>query len=70
MKKLLSFFAIAALLLLASCQSLPPTQLTAEDFNWAAEQTINQMLQSGKVTQEQVNRATQIANQMKGMLHK
>ncbi|MBR4518418.1 MAG: penicillin-binding protein activator LpoB [Victivallales bacterium] len=47
MKKLLSFFAIAALLLLASCQSLPPTQLTAEDFNWAAEQTINQMLNSG-----------------------
>ena len=47
MKKLLSFFAIAALLLLASCQSLPPTKLTAEDFNWAAEQTINQMLNSG-----------------------
>lgn len=41
-----------------------------QSFNGDPNQTINQMLQSGKVTQEQVNRATQIANQMKGMLHK
>lgn len=33
-------------------------------------QTLNQMLQSGRVTQEQVNRAVQIANQYKGMLPK
>ena len=39
-----------------------------QSFNGDPNQTINQMLQSGKVTQEQVNRATQIANQMKGML--
>lgn len=41
-----------------------------QSFNGDPNQTINQMLQSGKVTQEQVNRATQIANQMKGMLPK
>ena len=41
-----------------------------QSFNGDPNQAINQMLQSGKVTQEQVNRATQIANQMKGMLHK
>lgn len=41
-----------------------------QSFNGDPNQTINQMLQSGKVTQEQVNRATQIANQMKGMLHR
>ena len=41
-----------------------------QSFDGDPNQTINQMLQSGKVTQEQVNRATQIANQMKGMLHK
>ena len=39
-----------------------------QSFNGDPNQTINQMLHSGKVTQEQVNRATQIANQMKGML--
>lgn len=39
-----------------------------QSFKGDPNQTINQMLQSGKVTQEQVNRATQIANQMKGML--
>jgi len=39
-----------------------------QSFNGDPNQTINQMLQSGKVTQWQVNRATQIANQMKGML--
>lgn len=41
-----------------------------QSFNGDPNQTINQMLQSGKVTQWQVNRATQIANQMKGMLPK
>lgn len=41
-----------------------------QSFKGDPNQTINQMLQSGKVTQEQVNRATQIANQMKGMLPK
>lgn len=41
-----------------------------QSFRGDPNQTINQMLQSGKVTQEQVNRATQIANQMKGMLHR
>lgn len=41
-----------------------------QSFNGDPNQTINRMLQSGKVTQEQVNRATQIANQMKGMLPK
>ena len=41
-----------------------------QSFNGDPNQTSNQMLQSGKVTQEQVNRATQIANQMKGMLHR
>ena len=41
-----------------------------QSFNGDPNQTINQMLQSGKVTQEQVNRATQIANQMKWMLPK
>lgn len=41
-----------------------------QSFKGDPNQTINQMLQSGKVTQEQVNRATQIANQMKGMLHR
>ena len=41
-----------------------------QSFNGDPNQTINQMRQSGKVTQEQVNRATQIANQMKGMLPK
>ena len=41
-----------------------------QSFNGDPNQTINQMLQSGKVTQGQVNRATQIANQMKGMLPK
>ena len=39
-----------------------------QSFKGDPNQTINQMLRSGKVTQEQVNRATQIANQMKGML--
>jgi F0F1-type ATP synthase delta subunit len=33
-------------------------------------QALNQLLQSGRVTQEQLNRATQIANQYKGMLPK
>ena len=33
-------------------------------------QALNQLLRSGKVTQEQLNRATQIANQYKGMLPK
>lgn len=41
-----------------------------QSFKGDPNQTINQMLRSGKVTQEQVNRATQIANQMKGMLPK
>ena len=41
-----------------------------QSFKGDPNQTINQMLQSGKVTQEQVNRATQIANQMKWMLPK
>lgn len=33
-------------------------------------QALNQLLRSGRVTQEQLNRATQIANQYKGMLPK
>ena len=49
---------------------LAQVQQFKQSFNGDPNQTINQMLQSGKVTQEQVNRATQIANQMKGMLHK
>ena len=47
---------------------LAQVQQFKQSFNGDPNQTINQMLQSGKVTQEQVNRATQIANQMKGML--
>ena len=49
---------------------LAQVQQFKQSFNGDPNQTINQMLQSGKVTQEQVNRATQIANQMKGMLPK
>ena len=49
---------------------LAQVQQFKQSFKGDPNQTINQMLQSGKVTQEQVNRATQIANQMKGMLHK
>ena len=47
---------------------LAQVQQFKQSFKGDPNQTINQMLQSGKVTQEQVNRATQIANQMKGML--
>ena len=49
---------------------LAQVQQFKQSFNGDPNQTINQMLQSGKVTQEQVNRATQIANQMKWMLPK
>lgn len=49
---------------------LAQVQQFKQSFNGDPNQTINQMLQSGKVTQWQVNRATQIANQMKGMLPK
>lgn len=49
---------------------LAQVQQFKQSFKGDPNQTINQMLQSGKVTQEQVNRATQIANQMKGMLPK
>ena len=49
---------------------LAQVQQFKQSFNGDPNQTINQMPQSGKVTQWQVNRATQIANQMKGMLPK
>lgn len=49
---------------------LAQVQQFKQSFKGDPNQTINQMLQSGKVTQEQVNRATQIANQMKWMLPK
>lgn len=49
---------------------LAQVQQFKQSFKGDPNQTINQMLQSGKVTQEQVNRAMQIANQMKGMLPK
>ncbi len=48
MKKVVSLLALSALcILLASCESQRPVELTAEDFAWAAEQTINQMLMTG-----------------------
>ncbi|MBQ4479515.1 MAG: penicillin-binding protein activator LpoB [Victivallales bacterium] len=46
MKIIASMLSMTALILLASCSSLPPVELTAEDFAWAAEQTTTQMLQS------------------------
>lgn len=49
---------------------LAQVQQFKRSFKGDPNQTINQMLRSGKVTQEQVNRAMQIANQMKGMLPK
>lgn len=48
MKKVASLLSLSALfILLASCASPRPVELTAEDFAWAAQQTIDQMLMTG-----------------------
>lgn len=38
-------------------------------FNGNPEQQVKQMLASGKMTQEQFNQLSQMANQLRGMIH-
>ena len=49
MRKLSPIFLLAILIPLLSCKSVPEIvpELTVEDLNWVAEQTINQLLASG-----------------------
>lgn len=47
MKAIVSLTSTLALLLLVSCSSIAPVELTSEDFAWAAGETVDQMLQTG-----------------------
>ena len=65
MKTACTLLALASLLLLAGCRSLPPTQLTAADFDWAAQQTINQMLASGCLNKPEGGRYVVVISRVK-----